>query len=139
MKKAQWLKKPARFEEYLLHTAGYINEDRSEVYFTIGETDDITLSYSKDDSVSVSFIFLHTPGDRIIFRDGEVDISFFSFKARHNMHKSIKELKIHKDCPEIVFSADNTEILRINNPAFLSSASFGFYVEGHGGVRLTVW
>ena len=139
MNKAEWLKKPDHFKEHMLHTVSYTNTERTSVFFTIGESGTLKLNYSKDDEVSVAFVFFHTPSDTIVFKGNRIESSFFSLRSIHNMSNSINELEINKNGEEIIFSSSGSEILRISNPAFLSSASFGFIVEEVGGVRLTVW
>lgn len=139
MNKAQWLKRPHYFKEHMLHTVSYTNTMKTSVFFTIGECDTLKLSYSKDEGVSVAFIFFHTPSDTIVFKGNTIESSFFSLRSIHTMYNCIDELEINKNKEEIVFSSSDVEILKISNPAFLSSASFGFIVEGDGEVRLTVW
>lgn len=139
MKKAQWLKKPVSFTSLSLHGTSFMNSGKSSVFFTIGESDTLTLSASPADPLNVSFIFLHTPEDKIIFSSGKVYISFFGFKSEHNMFKPITELKIDKNGDEITFSSDDEVILKIKNPAFFSSSSFGIEIDGIGAAGIEVW
>lgn len=139
MKKAQWLKSPAHLEESMLHSVKYISNGKEEVFFTIGEEGDLKLSAVSEEGVSISYVFFHTPEDRIIFHEGGIDISWRGLKAVHNMFNPITELEISKKGEEIVFSSSGTEILRIKNAAFLSSSSFGIVSEGSGSVTLSVW
>lgn len=138
-KKAQWLKKPVKFESVSLHSLSFLNGEQSSVFFTIGECDNITLSYEKEDSVSVSFVFFHTPNDYIVFKEDRIESLFFGLKSKHNMFNSINKLEINKLYDTITFSSNGKFLLKINNPAFLSSASFGLKMENQGRVKINVF
>lgn len=139
MKKAQWLKKPAHFDSSLLHSVTYSSSGRDEVFFTVGEEDEIKLSALAAGGVSLSFVFFHTPEDRVVFHEREIKLSWRGLKARTDVLNAITELEISKKGEEIVFSSSGAEILRIKNAAFLSSSSFGIVTEGSGSVTLSVW
>ena len=139
MKKAQWLRKPSHFNSFLLHSVTYSSSEKEEVFFTIGEEDDIKMTAEVESGVSLSFVFFHTPMDRIIFHDTEIEMFWRGLEARHNVLNPITELEISKKGEEIVFSSAGTGILRIKNAAFLSSSSFGIVTEGCGSVTLSVW
>lgn len=138
MKKAQWLKKSSNFLKRDLHTVEFINDDKSSVFFTLGESGTIKMT-AESPSCSISFIFFHTPNDYIVFKDGKIESSFFGLKSIHNMFKPLSELEINKEGEEITFSSQNVELLRIKNEAFFSSSSFGITAEGNGLVKLSVW
>lgn len=139
MRKAQWLKKPQSFDEYMLHTVKYSNSGRSSVFFTVGETDSVRLSYTADNTVSCSFVFFHTPHDRIVFTPGRITSSFFGLESEMKVPTLTTEITMKKDEETIVFLSGESEILKIKNPAFLSSASIGFTAEGDGGVEIEAW
>lgn len=138
MKKAQWLKKSSNFLKRDLHTVEFINDDKSSVFFTLGESGSIKMM-AESSSCSISFIFFHTPNDHIVFRNGKIESSFFGLESIHNMFKPLSELEINKEGEEITFSSENTELLRIKNESFFSSSSFGITAEGNGLVKLSVW
>jgi hypothetical protein len=139
MRKAQWLKKPQSFDEYMLHTVKYTNCGKSSVFFTVGETDTVRLSYRKDENVSCSFVFFHTPHDRIVFTPGRIASTFFGLESEMKVPTLTTEITMKKDGETIVFLSGESEILKIKNPAFLSSASIGFTAEGDGGVEIEAW
>lgn len=139
MKKAQWLRKPAHFDSALLHTVTYSSSAREEVFFTIGEEGEIKLSAEVESGVSLSFVFFHTPQDRVVFHGTEIEMSWRGLEAKHNVLNPITELEISKKGDEIVFSSSGTMILRMKNAAFLSSSSFGIVTEGSGSVTLSLW
>lgn len=139
MKKAQWLKKPVSFTSLSLHGTSFMNSGKSSVFFTIGESATLKLSATLSSPLSVSFVFLHTPEDKIIFSNGKVYISFFGFRSEHNMFKAITELKIDKNGDEIIFSSEDEVVLKIKNPAFFSSSSFGIEIDGTGPAGIEVW
>ena len=139
MRKAQWLKKPQSFDEYMLHTVKYGNSGRSSVFFTVGETDSVRLSYTADNTVSCSFVFFHTPHDRIVFTPGRITSSFFGLESEMKVSTLTTEITMKKAGETIVFLSGESEILKIKNPAFLSSASIGFTAEGDGGVEIEAW
>ncbi len=139
MRKAQWLKKPQSFDEYMLHTVKYTNSGLSSVFFTIGEEDTVRLSYTGDDSVSCSFVFFHTPHDRIVFTGKKIISSFFGLESEIPVSSEMREMTMEKTGETIVFKSGENEILKIKNPAFLSSASLGFTLEGDGSVTLEAW
>ena len=138
-RKAQWLKKPSVFDDYMLHTVKYSSSGKEEVFFTIGEEGEMKLSAEADETVSLSFVFFHTPQDTIVFTGNSIKMSWRGLKAVHNMPNSITELTISKKGGNITFSSGEREILTIENPAFLSSSSFGIVTEGNGRVTLSVW
>ena len=138
-KKAQWLKKPSRFDEYMLHTVKYCSDGRESVFFTIGEEGAIKMEAAVSPSVSLSFVFFHTPQDRIVFRGTSVELSWRGLESTHDVLNPITALEISKKGEEIAFSSSGSEIMRIKNPAFFSSSSFGIVTEGSGEVTLTVW
>ena len=138
-KKAQWLKKPSRFDEYMLHTVKYTSGGKEEVFFTIGEEGTLRLSAECGSGVTLSFVFFHTPQDRVVFNGTSVKMYWRGIESIHNVLNPITELEINKKGEEISFSASGSVILRIKNPAFLSSSSFGIVTEGSGGVTLSVW
>ena len=55
------------------------------------------------------------------------------------MFNSINELEINKLYDTITFSSNGKFLLKINNPAFLSSASFGLRMENPGRVKINVF
>lgn len=139
MKKAQWLRKPAHFDSSLLHTVTYSSCGREEVFFTIGEEEDIRLAAEADEGVSLSFVFFHTPRDRVVFHETSIEMTWRGLEAVHNVLNPITELEISKKGDEIAFSSSGAVILRMKNAAFLSSSSFGIVTEGCGSVTLSVW
>lgn len=139
MKKAQWLRKPAHLESSLLHSVTYSSSGRSEVFFTIGEEGEIKMEAEAEEGVSLSFVFFHTPQDRVIFHERAVDVFWRGLETRHNVLNPITMLEISKKGELISFSSSGKEILRIKNAAFLSSSSFGFVTEGTGSVTLSIW
>lgn len=139
MKKAQWLKRPSHFDEYMLHTVKYTSEGKEEVFFTIGEEGSLTLIASSEDEAQFSFVFFHTPEDWCIFKGTSIEMSWRGLKSRHNVLNPITELEINKKGETIVFSSSSQEILFMKNPAFFSSSSFGVVTEGNGRVTLSVW
>lgn len=138
MKKAQWLKKPEKFLKIDLHTVSFMNGTSSRVFFTLGESGTLSLS-GKSTYSSFSFIFFHTPNDYIIFKDNTIESLFFGLESKHNMLISITQIEIIKNGEEITFSSGETELLKIKNSAFFSSASFGIVTEGRGEAEISVW
>lgn len=139
MRKAQWLRKPQSFDEYMLHTVKYRNTGKSSVFFTVAETDTVRLSYNAEDAVECSFVLFHTPHDTIVFTPGKIISSFFGLESEFPVPVEMTEITMVKTGETIVFSSGEREILRIRNDAFLSSASVGFRAEGDGIVLLEAW
>lgn len=139
IKKAQWLKRPASFSSISLHSLSYQIEGKTSVFFTIGENDRLTLSYSVSENVDAYFVFFHTPSDYINIKRDKIEFSFFSLKGEHNMYKPLTEIEINKNGEEIEFLSSSTTLFKIKNPAFFSSASFGIKAEGSGAVNISVW
>ena len=139
MKKAQWLKKPSSFTSLSLHSAKFVSKGEESLFFTIGGEGSLTLNAEADDTVTVSFVFFHTPSDKIIFTSNEIKSTFFGLESTHNLSNAITELKIDKENDEITFSSSNAVLLKVKNSAFFSSSSFGIVVEGEGDVSVSVW
>ena len=139
MKKAQWLKKPESITQLSLHSASFLVAGKASLYFTIGEEGTLSLSAKVEEGERLSFVFLHTPHDKIVFSSKEIKSSFFGLDSIHNVLNPITELKIEKEKDEITFSSSNSVLLSIKNSAFFSSASFGIEIEGEGEAEISVW
>lgn len=138
MNKAHWLKKPDLFS-ISLHSASIMNREFSSVFFILGESEKMKLSITPSPGISFSFVFLHTPTDKIVFENNSIKISFFGFESEHNMSKPITRIEIDKNGEEIIFSDGQDMILKIRNSAFFSSSSFGLEIRGEGKAELEVW
>ncbi len=139
IKKAQWLKKPETFTSLSLHSAKFVSRGEESLFFTLGEEGTLTLSGEAAEGAVVSFVFFHTPSDRIVFSAKEIKSSFFGLESTHNVSNPITELEIEKNGDEITFSTYSTFLLKVKNSAFSSSASFGMVIEGEGEVEVSVW
>ncbi|MGN1164569.1 MAG: hypothetical protein ACI4S4_07195 [Candidatus Ornithospirochaeta sp.] len=137
-KKATWVHRPSSPFTTDLHSFSWAEDNESSVFWTIGEEGEISLSYEKDEDVSVFFVFLHTPSDYISFHPSIVVSSFFSLSS--SFPASIESnMKMVKEGDTISFFSGESLIEKIQNPAFEGSASFGFYIKGKGKVRTTVF
>ena len=137
-KKATWVRRPSSYFTTDLHSFSWKEESESSVFWTIGCEGEISLSYSADPDVSVRFVFLHTPSDYISFSPDHVTSSFFSLSSSFPFSISTT-MKMVKDGDKISFYTGEELVLKIENPAFQGSASFGFTIKGEGKVRTTVF
>ncbi|MBQ0070536.1 MAG: hypothetical protein KBS81_01550 [Spirochaetales bacterium] len=137
-KKAIWVKRPHSYIKTSLHTYSYNNDEESSVFFTVGEEGNISLQAQATEDATVAFVFLHTPSDYIAFSKNGLEYSFFGAKA-HIMLKSFDRIEMRKLGERIAFFAGEEEILSMENPAFLGSASFGVRATGAGHVEISVF
>ena len=131
-KKALWVKRPKSFINIDLHSFSWTEEENSSVFWTVGEEGEISLRRSNDESVDVDFVLLHTPSDFVRFTKKGILSSFFSLT-------SFTSLRMKKESATISFFSEDTLVYKIENPAFLGSASFGFEIKGKGKVKLEVF
>ena len=137
-KKAIWVKRPKTYITIDLHSFSWDVDDSSSVFWTIGEVGVIDLRAVYDDSVSLDFVLLHTPNDYVRFTKFGIYSSFFGFSSYIPSY-SLNSLLLKKEGSSLSFYNDDKLLLKIENPAFLGSASFGFEVKGKGKVKLSVF
>ena len=104
----------------------------------MGEEGEISLRRSNDESVDVDFVLLHTPSDFVRFTKKGILSSFFSLTSFTPL-SSFTSLRMKKESATISFFSDDALVYKIENPAFLGSASFGFEIKGNGKVKLEVF
>ena len=131
-KKALWVKRPKSFINIDLHSFSWTEEENSSVFWTVGEEGEISLRRINDESVDVDFVLLHTPSDFVRFTKKGILSSFFSLT-------SFTSLRMKKESATISFFSEDALVYKIENPAFLGSASFGFEIKGKGKVKLEVF
>lgn len=136
-KKADWYNKPS-FSNITLHSYSFINNGNSQVFFTIGEEDEITLSFKKEEAVNVSFILFHTPSDQIIFSDNKIKISLFGASLEVEAPNLTAELTLIKKGEVLEFYSSSHLILRTSNEVFIPSTTLSLRFEGEGEVEVTV-
>ena len=137
-KKALWVKRPKSFINIDLHSFSWTEEENSCVFWTVGEEGEISLRRSNDESVDVDFVLLHTPSDFVRFTKKGILSSFFSLTSFTPL-SSFTSLRMKKESATISFFSEDTLVYKIENPAFLGSASFGFEIKGKGKVKLEVF
>ena len=137
-KKALWVKRPKSFINIDLHSFSWTEEENSSVFWTEGEEGEISLRRSNDESVDVDFVLLHTPSDFVRFTKQGLLSSFFSLTSFTPL-SSFTSLRMKKESATISFFSDDALVYKIENPAFLGSASFGFEIKGKGKVKLEVF
>ena len=137
-KKAFWLKRPKKYIETTLHSFSWNEEGSSSVYWTIGEEGTLSLSFEKDDEVQISFVLLHTPSDFIRFSQDGIHYSFFGLDSFIPFHMP-SAIRMEKKGDVISFYSSSILLMKMENPAFLGSASFGFEMEGKGKVSLSIY
>lgn len=120
IKKVDWINKPESVKERA-HSLKFHVKERTAVLYTLEESGELKLIKHND---IVSFLMLHTKEDRIIFNKESADIKMFSLSATVKFN-TFDTLTVKKDGSIITFNDD----LKIENPAFFSSASFGFLIE----------
>ena len=139
-KKAFWLKRPLSFIKTDLHSFSWFVEDENSVFWTVGEEATFSLNVSKDDSVVFSFVLLHTPTDYVSFEKDGIYSCFFGLKSYFPLKETnISSLKMVKNKDEISFFQGDDLIYKIQNPAFLGSASLGIKAKGNGNIRIEVF
>ena len=137
-KKALWVKRPKSFINIDLHSFSWTEEENSSVFWTVGEEGEISLRRSNDESVDVDFVLLHTASDFVRFTKKGILSSFFSLTSFTPI-SSFTSLRMKKDSATISFFSEDALVYKIENPAFLGSASFGFEIKGKGKVKLEVF
>ena len=137
-KKALWVKRPKSFINIDLHSFSWTEEENSSVFWTVGEEGEISLRRSNDESVDVDFVLLHTTSDFVRFTKKGILSSFFSLTSFTPL-SSFTSLRMKKESATISFFSDDALVYKIENPAFLGSASFGFEIKGKGKVKLEVF
>ena len=137
-KKALWVKRPKSFINIDLHSFSWTEEENSSVFWTVGEEGEISLRRSNDESVDVDFVLLHTPSDFGRFKKKGILSSFFSLTSFTPL-SSFASLRMKKESDTISFFSEDDLVYKIENPAFLGSASFGFEIKGKGKVKLEVF
>ena len=137
-KKALWVKRPKSFINIDLHSFSWTEEENSSVFWTVGEEGEISLRRSNDESVDVDFVLLHTTSDFVRFTKKGILSSFFSLTSFTPL-SSFTSLRMKKESATISFFSEDTLVYKIENPAFLGSASFGFEIKGKGKVKLEVF
>ena len=137
-KKALWVKRPKSFINIDLHSFSWTEEENSSVFWTVGEEGEISLRRSNDESVDVDFVLLHTPSDFVRFTKKVILSSFFSLSSFTPL-SSFTSLRMKKESATISFFSEDALVYKIENPAFLGSASFGFEIKGKGKVKLEVF
>ena len=108
------------------------------MYWTIGEEGTLSLSFEKDDEVQLSFVLLHTPSDFIRFSQDGIHYSFFGLDSFIPCHIP-SAIRMEKKGDVISFYSSSLLLMKMENPAFLGSASFGFEIKGKGKVNLKVF
>lgn len=137
-KKALWVKRPKSFINIDLHSFSWTEEENSSVFWTVGEEGEISLRRSNDESVDVDFVLLLTPSDFVRFTKKGILSSFFSLTSFTPL-SSFTSLRMKKESATISFFSEDALVYKIENPAFLGSASFGFEIKGKGKVKLEVF
>ena len=137
-KKALWVKRPKSFINIDLHSFSWTEEENSSVFWTVGEEGEISLRRSNDESVDVDFVLLHTTSDFVRFTKKGILSSFFSLTSFTPL-SSFTSLRMKKESATISFFSEDALVYKIENPAFLGSASFGFEIKGKGKVKLEVF
>ena len=137
-KKALWVKRPKSFINIDLHSFSWTEEENSSVFWTVGEEGEISLRRSNDESVDVDFVLLHTTSDFVRLTKKGILSSFFSLTSFTPL-SSFTSLRMKKESATISFFSEDTLVYKIENPAFLGSASFGFEIKGKGKVKLEVF
>lgn len=137
-KKAFWVKRPSGYITIDLHSFSWTEDGESSVFWTVGEEGVFALNASYDDSISFDFVLLHTPSDYVRFTKDGIYSSFFSLSS-FIPAPSYNSIVFRKDKSSISFYSDDVLLYKIENPAFLGSASFGCEIKGKGKVRLTVF
>ena len=137
-KKALWVKRPKSFINIDLHSFSWTEEENSSVFWTVGEEGEISLRRSNDESVDVDFVLLHTLSDFVRFTKKGILSSFFSLSSFTPL-SSFTSLRMKKESATISFFSEDALVYKIENPAFLGSASFGFEIKGKGKVKLEVF
>ncbi len=134
-KKADWNHK-VRFKDITLHSFKWDNKEKTYAFFTIGENEEISLSY-KADKAKCSFMLFHTPNDHIEFSDN-IDISLFG--AELTIKKEIGDnITLKKIGESLEFYSAGELVLKTSNPAFSPSATLSFIADGEGEVYLEVF
>ncbi len=139
MKKAMWLHKPQSISSSTLHSAEFTVSDKASIYSTVGEDGELILAADISNGQKMSFVFFHTPNDRIVFTSNEIKSTFFGLYSAYNIPDTLSQLKIVKEKDEIVFSSPSSILLKVKNPSFYSSASFGIIIEGEGKASVSIW
>ena len=137
-KKALWVKRPKSYITIDLHSFSWTEDGESSVFWTIGEEGEFELRAQYDDSVSLDFVLLHTPSDYVRFSEDGIYSSFFSLSS-FIPSPSFSSIRFKKEKTVISFYSGEELIYKIENPAFLGSASFGFEIKGKGNIKIKVF
>lgn len=134
-KKADWNYK-VRFDEITLHSFRWENREKTYAFFTIGESEEIRLSY-KADKAECYFMLFHTPNDFIEFSE-VMNISLFG--ARLTINKPTGDnITLKKRGESLEFYSNGQFLLSTSNPAFSPSATLAFIADKEGEVYLEVF
>ncbi len=125
IKKVDWINKPEKVK-VTAHSLTFITEKRCALLYTLEKDGELKLVRHNG---NVSFLMLHTKNDRIILERESVDIRMFSLNSTITLSVP-DEISVRKTGDTIAFSASGSVLIRLSNPAFLDSASFGFLIEG---------
>ena len=137
-KKALWVKRPKSYITIDLHSFSWKEEGDSSVYWTVGEEGEVSLTVTYDDTLSVDFVLLHTPSDYVRFTSKGIVSSFFGLNSFIPTH-SFDSIVMKKTNETLAFYNNDELIYKIENPAFLGSASFGIETKGKGEVSIRVF
>lgn len=137
-KKAFWVKRPKSYITIDLHSFSWTEDGESSVFWTIGEEGEFELSALFDESITLDFVLLHTPSDYVRFSKDGIYSSFFSLSS-FLPSPSFSSIRLKKDKSVISFYSGEALIYKIENPAFLGSASFGFEIKGKGKIKINVF
>lgn len=137
-KKALWVKRPKNYINIDLHSFSWIENGKSSVFWTLGEEGDISLSIIHSSSVQAEFILLHTPSDYVKFSCDGIYSSFFGLDS-FIPSSSFDSIVLKKTGTTLSFYSKDVLIYKIENPAFLGSASFGINTSGNGEVSIRVF
>lgn len=137
-KKAFWVKRPKSFIKIDLHSFSWTeNEDNSSVYWTLGEEGFVRLEVESE-GADWDFVMLHTPSDYLRFSKNEIISSFFSLNSSLPFQQP-RSLTMEKNGSSVSFLSDEELVIKIENPAFLGSASFGIVAKGKGKIKVSVF
>lgn len=124
IKKTDWINRPESVK-VRAHSLTFRSERRCAALYSLEEVGELRLVRHNK---SVSFLMLHTKRDRIIFKEDHIDMKLWSSECRMSI-ESDNELIIKKENECVSFFSGDKCLLKISNPAFTSSASFGFLIE----------
>lgn len=134
-KKADWNHK-VKFKDITLHSFKWDNKGKTYVFFTIGESEEIRLSY-KANKAECYFMLFHTPNNFIIF-DKTIEISLFGAHLTINKETG-DNIVLKKTGDKLEFYSDDNLILATSNPAFFLSSTLAFIADGDDEVYLEVF